>query len=1346
MANVKNFGLIGVGTNVQYGKGGARIIESSETFSFKNAVNSANVAITAAGITSSAGNVTLTTGNVVMSDTAGTMSIGGDTTLSRHAAGIFQLNGDKAVVMPSGATGVQPSAAATAGGMRYNTTVSQMEYSNGATWVTLATGGATVSSFQTSLSGLTPSTSTTGAVTLAGTLGGASGGTGVNNGTDTITTAGNVNFGGTVTTVGNFSTAGAFSTAGGDAVVLNTTGATSVTLPTSGTLLTTADTTNYVSSFSAGTTGFTPNSATTGAVALAGTLNPTHGGTGVATFSSGDVLYASAANVWSAGAKGTVSGVQAWDAALDALAAKTSTGILVQTAANTYSSVSLVAPAAGITISDPDGVAGAPTFALADDLAQVEGLTGVGYTVRQTGGTWTTRTITGTSGQIAVSNGNGDTSNTDIGLAAVIQGAGSSFVKVSLDGFGRVTGNTAVVAADIETLVDGTYVNVSGDTMNSNADLTFVGGGEVLGLPVVPSNATAATSKAYVDNLVTAGTLWRNPIVDPNLLGTKAATGFESALFATMTVGQSVTYIATAAFTFAGQGGGTSYVASINDVVTLQKTSATVGNWSLIKPLEAADRFLIGGENGTIDSAFYALNFRQNALIQYVSGVANAYASWTQPSDAWYQVVNFSVPKAGGDSTGLAGATTYTASVSVNGTPHAISILGSTAATFATLITEINADIGTWANAILEPEGHIHIYALTSGQPVIISDTDLFSTLTDFSGILAGVENGTTVLNNAPLSKHFGNTYLYSHTLNAWTEIAGPGAVQAGIGLYYSGNVLNVGLGAGIKQLPGDEVGIDIATGVAVQLTGTGTATGDQLTLVLDGGGITSGLAQSASGLKIAATGVTNAMLANSTININTDSGSDPVALGETLLIAGTAAQGINTVSTANTVTITASDATTSQKGVAKFTATEFDMSTPGTVALGLVGPTKGGTGFASYTVGDILYADTTTSLAKRAVGAAGTVLKGGTTPTYGAVSLTADVSGILPAANGGTGVSNSNTITAGGNVNFGGAFTTTPANDVTFTTTGATSVTLPTSGTLATTAGTVASFSAGTTGFTPNSATTGAVTLAGTLATTNGGTGLTAFVANEVFYAGSTSTMSQSANFLFDGTSTMTIGGAKPLAFNGATGTISATATNSDITITPNGTGAVIIGPVGAGLIQSDPSNPLTVRGNTTLTLTSVTGSTTMVLPTGTGSKVSVSGPTAADYATSLANNDLVNKYYVDSIAGSATGDIKAFKQVVALDADGTTPIGTVLPTGATILSVKVSVTTADTGAILSVGISGTPAAYMATTENDPQTIGLYLAECMVVNLAVQIIATVATSGNTASSSATVVVTYQLA
>jgi hypothetical protein len=66
----------------------------------------------------------------------------------------------------------------------------------------------------------------------------------------------------------------------------------------------------------------------------------------------------------------------------------------------------------------------------------------------------------------------------------------------------------------------------------------------------------------------------------------------------------------------------------------------------------------------------------------------------------------------------------------------------------------------------------------------------------------------------------------------------------------------------------------------------------------------------------------------------------------------------------------------------------------------------NGGTGFASYAVGDLLYADTTTTLAKLADVATGNALISGgvgTAPSWGKIGLTTHVDGVLPIANGGT-------------------------------------------------------------------------------------------------------------------------------------------------------------------------------------------------------------------------------------------------------------------------------------------------------------------------------------------------------
>jgi hypothetical protein len=68
-----------------------------------------------------------------------------------------------------------------------------------------------------------------------------------------------------------------------------------------------------------------------------------------------------------------------------------------------------------------------------------------------------------------------------------------------------------------------------------------------------------------------------------------------------------------------------------------------------------------------------------------------------------------------------------------------------------------------------------------------------------------------------------------------------------------------------------------------------------------------------------------------------------------------------------------------------------------------------GGTGQTSYAVGDILFANTTTTLAKLADVATGNALISGgvgAAPAYGKIGLTTHISGVLPVANGGTNAS----------------------------------------------------------------------------------------------------------------------------------------------------------------------------------------------------------------------------------------------------------------------------------------------------------------------------------------------------
>lgn len=98
--------------------------------------------------------------------------------------------------------------------------------------------------------------------------------------------------------------------------------------------------------------------------------------------------------------------------------------------AGTVTYVDAVQPAAGITVSGaPITTSGTLTFALANDLAAIEGLSGTGFAVRTSVDTWATRSILGTTNQITVANGTGS-ANTVISLATnpIIPGTASIVV------------------------------------------------------------------------------------------------------------------------------------------------------------------------------------------------------------------------------------------------------------------------------------------------------------------------------------------------------------------------------------------------------------------------------------------------------------------------------------------------------------------------------------------------------------------------------------------------------------------------------------------------------------------------------------------------------------------------------------------------------------------------------------------------------------------------------------------------------------------------------------------------------------------------------------------------------
>ncbi len=267
-----------------------------------------------------------------------------------------------------------------------------------------------------------------------------------------------------------------------------------------------------VTTWSAGTTGFTPNSATSGAVTLAGDLIVANGGTGVTTLTANGLIYGSGTNPVGITAAGTTGQILVGNTGSPAswLTAGTTGQLLVGVTGS--APVWTSTPASGVTSI------GFGTTGLTPSAATGGVVTVAGALVVANGGTGLTSV--GTSGLPLLSNGTGyafgalsvvaggtgQTSYTD-GQLLIGNSSGNTLTKASLTagtGISITPGAGSITIASTATGAVPSYKNANFNAVSGVIYCVDTSGGAVTA--TMPASAANGDNIQFIDCLHTWAT------------------------------------------------------------------------------------------------------------------------------------------------------------------------------------------------------------------------------------------------------------------------------------------------------------------------------------------------------------------------------------------------------------------------------------------------------------------------------------------------------------------------------------------------------------------------------------------------------------------------------------------------------------------------------------------------------------------------------------------------------------------------------------------------------------------------------------------------------------------------